>query len=82
MKFRNNGKSPGEGIITFGGVICVFTVFIFIVGSFNGVPNGLVLFGGGVLGLLTIAVGYLKRIAVAMSVPANTQKLSASTDLK
>ena len=61
-----NGKLPGENIIQAGLLFCMLGVLFFMIGAFNGAGNGLSLLGGGVLGLLTISVGYLKRISAAL----------------
>lgn len=47
-------------------MFCFLSVLLFLLGSFNGAPNGYILAGGGILGLLMICVGYLKRISVAL----------------
>lgn len=66
IKLGKNGKLPGENIIQAGLVFCMLSVIMFLLGAFNGAANGLIFTGGGVLGLLIICVGYLKRISAAL----------------
>lgn len=61
-----NGKLPGENIIQIGILFCVLGVLLYFVSGFSGVINGFTLLGGGVLGLLIICVGYLKRITAVL----------------
>jgi hypothetical protein len=74
-KLGKNGKLPGDTLIGVGIVFCGLSVLLFVMGSINSVPNGFILGGGGVLGLLMICVGYLKRISVALT--ASTQLADA-----
>ncbi|WP_420178537.1 hypothetical protein [Paenarthrobacter sp. TA1.8] len=60
-------KLPGENVVSVGLAFCCISAVIYLITAFNGLGNGLILFGGGVLGLLMIAVGYLKRIAAALT---------------
>lgn len=79
-KVGKSTKRPGENIISIGSVICVLSALIYLIGAFNGVGNGLILFGGGVLGLLMVAVGYLKRISAALA-PAEARMQSTSASV-
>lgn len=67
IKLGKNGKLPGDTVIGTGIMFCFLSVLLFLLGSFTGAPNGYILGGGGILGLLMICVGYLKRISVALT---------------
>jgi hypothetical protein len=66
IKLGKNGKLPGENLIGVGIMLCALSFAFYVITAMNGVPNGLIFSGGGVLGLLIICVGYLKRIAAAL----------------
>lgn len=66
IKLGKNGKLPGENIIQAGLLFCMLSVVFYFIGAFSGAANGLIFTGGGVLGLLIIGVGYLKRISAAL----------------
>jgi succinate-acetate transporter protein len=66
IKLGKNGKLPGDTLIGTGIIFCFLSVLLFVLTSLNGVPNGLIFSGGGILGLLIICVGYLKRISAAL----------------
>lgn len=66
IKMGKSAKVPGEGLISAGIVFCFLGVALYLVSAFSGVYNGFTLLGGGVLGLLMICAGYLKRISVAL----------------
>ena len=71
IKLGKSTKIPGDELIQTGLVFCFLSAVIFLITAFNGVPNGLTIFGGGVLGLLMICAGYLKRIAAAVTAQAS-----------
>lgn len=66
IKLGKNGKLPGENIVQAGLLFCMLTVVFYFIGALNGAANGLIFSGGGILGLLIICVGYLKRISAAL----------------
>lgn len=66
IKSGKNGKLPGDTLIGTGIIFCFLSVLLFVLGSLSGATNGFILGGGGVLGLLIICVGYLKRISAAL----------------
>lgn len=66
IKLGKNGKLPGENIIQAGLVFCFLGVALYIISGVAGAINGFTLLGGGVLGLLIICVGYLKRISAVL----------------
>ncbi|WP_193339980.1 hypothetical protein [Pseudarthrobacter sp. AB1] len=66
IKLGKNGKLPGDALIGTGIIFCFLSVALYVITALNGVPNGLIFTGGGVLGLLIICVGYLKRISAAL----------------
>ncbi len=67
IKLGKNGKLPGENIIQAGILLCLLSVLVYFIGAFSGgIANGFILGGGGILGLLIICVGYLKRISAAL----------------
>lgn len=78
IKLGKTAKVPGENIIQTGILFCLLGVFLYLLGAFNGVTNGLTLLGGGILGLLMICAGYLKRIAAALMSKAETSVPVAS----
>lgn len=80
IKLGNSVKLPGDTLIGTGIVFCGLSVLLFIMGSVNGATNGYILGGGGILGLLIICVGYLKRIAVMLT--ASTQFAVTVPDAK
>ena len=67
FKWGNSDKPAGDAWIGLGGVLCILSFLLFIIGAANGVPNGLTLTGGVLIGLLMIIAGYLKRISVALT---------------
>lgn len=66
IKLGKNGKLPGDTLIGVGIVFCVLSFVLYVITALNGVPNGMIFTGGGVLGMLIICVGYLKRISAAI----------------
>ncbi|MGY4544505.1 hypothetical protein ACVWY0_004450 [Arthrobacter sp. UYNi723] len=66
IKLGKNGKLPGDAIIGMGIMFCFLSFALYVITALNGVPNGLIFTGGGILGLLIICVGYLKRISAAL----------------
>ncbi|QYF89715.1 hypothetical protein [Arthrobacter sp. PAMC25284] len=71
IKLGTKQKLAGDTLIGFGTMVCILGFVIYLLAAFGGgTPNGLVLLGGGVLGLLMICAGYLKRIAVALTATA------------
>ena len=62
IKLGKNGKLPGDALIGIGIMFCFLSVVLFFIGG----ANGFILAGGGILGLLIICVGYLKRISAAL----------------
>lgn len=72
IKLGKSTKIPGDGLIGFGTMFCILSVLIYVISAASsGTPNGLVIFGGGVLGLLMVCAGYLKRISVALTAQAS-----------
>lgn len=72
IKMGKTSKAPGDGLIGTGMVFCFLSIVIYLLSSFSGgQPNGSIIFGGGVLGLLMICAGYLKRISVALTAKAS-----------
>jgi hypothetical protein len=71
IKLGKNGKLPGDTLIGLGILFCVLSFLLFVITAMNGVPNGLIFSGGGVLGLLIICVGYLKRISATLMAAAD-----------
>lgn len=59
-------KAIGDTLIGLGAMVCVISLLLFLIGAFNGVPNGTVIFGGCLLGLLMIITGYLQRISATL----------------
>jgi hypothetical protein len=72
IKLGKSAKLPADALIGTGIIFCVLSVVLFLMGAFNVVTNGFVLGGGGVLGLLMICAGYLKRIAAAVTAAAES----------
>ncbi|WP_344880860.1 hypothetical protein [Zhihengliuella alba] len=70
MTIKNENKAkvavPGDFLIGIGGALATICVLIAIFVAFSGGTAGTVL-GGVVPGLLLVVVGYLKKIAVAVS---------------
>ena len=66
-----NGKLPGDTLIGVGILFCVLSFVLYVITALNGVPNGMIFTGGGILGLLIICVGYLKRISAALMASAD-----------
>jgi multisubunit Na+/H+ antiporter MnhC subunit len=66
IKLGKNGKLAGENLIQAGILFCFLGVLLYLISAFSGVINGFTLLGAGVLGLLMICAGYLKRISAAL----------------
>lgn len=66
IKLGKNGKLPGDNLIGVGIVFCGLSFALYVITALNGVPNGMIFSGGGILGLLIICVGYLKRISAVL----------------
>ncbi|MHA7298224.1 hypothetical protein [Pseudarthrobacter sp. MDT3-1] len=81
IKLGKNGKLPGDTLIGVGIMFCFLSVVLFVLGSFNGVPNGFFLGGGGILGLLIICVGYLKRISAALMASVEVVEVAPAAKL-
>lgn len=78
IKLGKSAKLPGEGLISTGIVFCFLGVALYLISAFSGAINGFTLLGGGVLGLLMICAGYLKRISVALLASAEIADVAAS----
>lgn len=81
IKLGKNGKLPGENIIQAGILFCILGVLLYLISGFSGVINGFTLLGGGVLGLLMICVGYLKRIAAALMASAEVAEAAPAAKI-
>lgn len=81
IKLGKNGKLPGENIIQAGILLCILGVLLYLVSGFAGSINGFTLLGGGVLGLLIISVGYLKRISAALMAAAEVTAVAPASKL-
>jgi hypothetical protein len=79
IKMGKSAKVPGEGLISAGIVFCFLGVVLYLLSAFSGVVNGFTLLGGGVLGLLMICAGYLKRISAALVGSPEVAETAAAT---
>lgn len=68
IKLGKSAKLPGDTLIGTGIIFCGLSFAVYVITSLNGLANGLIFSGGGILGLLIICVGYLKRISEALTV--------------
>lgn len=81
IKLGKNGKLPGDALIGIGIMFCFLSVLLFVMGSLNGATNGYILGGGGILGLLIICVGYLKRISAALMASSDVTAVAPAAKL-
>jgi hypothetical protein len=81
IKLGKNGKLPGESLIGVGIMFCALSFAFYVITAMNGVPNGLIFSGGGILGLLIICVGYLKRISAALMSSVHVEAAAPATKL-
>ncbi|WP_432244797.1 hypothetical protein ACRB8A_12395 [Arthrobacter sp. G.S.26] len=77
-----NGKLPGENLIGVGIMFCALSFILYVITALNGAGNGLIFSGGGILGLLIVCVGYLKRISAAIIAAADITTAAPAAKVK